>query len=140
MDLLIRHPWPGNVRELMNAIERAVVLSRSACLDEHDFDALAGNLAEADAAMSSGSFPADVPLERIEREAIVNTLASANGNKSEAARRLGITRKTLREKVEKIQPGPFKGGRSGFEVRGVRSQESWVQGFMKLKSPPGLPI
>lgn len=101
MDLLIRHPWPGNVRELMNTIERAVVLSRSACLDEDDVAALAQRSPEVDAALSGGVFPADVPLERIEQEAIVNTLASAKGNKSEAARRLGITRKTLREKLKK---------------------------------------
>ena len=102
MDLLIRHPWPGNVRELMNTIERAVVLARSACLDESDFAALTARLREIDAALSSSAFPANIPLERIEREAIVNTLASADGNKSEAARRLGITRKTLREKLKKF--------------------------------------
>ena len=101
MDLLIRHPWPGNVRELMNTIERAVVLARSTCLDESDFAALTAWPHETDSALSSSVFPADIPLERIEREAIVNTLASADGNKSEAARRLGITRKTLREKLKK---------------------------------------
>jgi len=101
MDLLIRHPWPGNVRELMNTIERAVVLARTTCLDESDFAALTVRLHETDTALSSSAFPADIPLERIEREAIVNTLASADGNKSEAARRLGITRKTLREKLKK---------------------------------------
>jgi two-component system response regulator HydG len=103
MDLLIRHSWPGNVRELMNTIERAVVLARSACLDESDFTALTARLHEIDAALSSSDFPADIPLDRIEREATVNTLASANGNKSEAARRLGITRKTLREKLKKYK-------------------------------------
>jgi two-component system response regulator HydG len=101
MDLLIRHSWPGNVRELMNTIERAVVLARATCLDESDFAALTVRLHETDTALSSSAFPADIPLERIEREAIVNTLASADGNKSEAARRLGITRKTLREKLKK---------------------------------------
>jgi two-component system response regulator HydG len=101
MDLLIRHRWPGNVRELMNTVERAVVLARSACLDEDDFAALAPRRTEDEAAVCGGPFPADVPLERVEREAIVNTLASAGGNKSEAARRLGITRKTLREKLKK---------------------------------------
>lgn len=101
MDLLIRHQWPGNVRELMNTIERAVVLAKSACLDECDFASLAANRHEVDAASSGGASPADIPLEQIEREAIINTLASADGNKSEAARRLGITRKTLREKLKK---------------------------------------
>ncbi|MEE4113749.1 MAG: sigma-54 dependent transcriptional regulator, partial [Desulfobacteraceae bacterium] len=101
LDLLIRHPWPGNVRELMNTIERAVVLARSDCLDESDFAALTARRNEIDATLSGSAFPADIPLERIEREAILNTLASADGNKSEAARRLGITRKTLREKLKK---------------------------------------
>jgi two-component system, NtrC family, response regulator HydG len=101
MDLLIRHRWPGNVRELMNTVERAIVLARSACLDEDDFAALAPRRPEEEAAVCGGPFTADVPLERVEREAIVNTLASAGGNKSEAARRLGITRKTLREKLKK---------------------------------------
>jgi two-component system response regulator HydG len=100
MDLLIRHPWPGNVRELMNTIERAVVLAASGCLVEEDFAMLAPATQPADST-ASGRFPADVPLEQIEREAIVSTLASAGGNKSEAARRLGITRKTLREKLKR---------------------------------------
>ena len=101
MDLLIRHPWPGNVRELINTLERAVVLARYDVLDEADFAVLAARPAEGGPETGPGSTPADVPLEQVEREAIANTLASAGGNKSEAARRLGITRKTLREKVKK---------------------------------------
>ncbi|WP_319522197.1 sigma-54 dependent transcriptional regulator [uncultured Desulfosarcina sp.] len=100
MDLLIRHPWPGNVRELMNTIERAVVLAASDCLGEEDF-AMPAPASLPAASTAAGTFPADVPLEQIEREAIVSTLASAGGNKSEAARRLGITRKTLREKLKR---------------------------------------
>ena len=100
MDMLIRHTWPGNVRELMNTIERAVVLAASDCLVEEDFAMLAPAPESIDST-AAGSFPADVPLEQIEREAIVSTLASAGGNKSEAARRLGITRKTLREKLKR---------------------------------------
>jgi two-component system response regulator HydG len=103
MDLLIRHGWPGNVRELMNTIERAVVLARSTCLDENDFAGVAGNRSKSDGVLATSETPADVPLEKIEQEAIVNTLASAGGNKSEAARRLGITRKTLREKLKKYK-------------------------------------
>ncbi|BBO77352.1 acetoacetate metabolism regulatory protein AtoC [Desulfosarcina widdelii] len=100
MDMLIRHTWPGNVRELMNTIERAVVLAASDCLVEEDFAMLAPASESIDR-IASSAFPADVPLEQIEREAIVSTLASAGGNKSEAARRLGITRKTLREKLKR---------------------------------------
>ena len=101
MDLLIRHAWPGNVRELMNTIERAVVLARTTCLDEKDFTALTGSRSDDHSAPSAAGTPFDIPLEEIEKEAIANTLASAGGNKSEAARRLGITRKTLREKLKK---------------------------------------
>ena len=101
MDLLIRHAWPGNVRELMNTIERAVVLARSDCLDEVDFAGLGADRTGGGHGPPAGSTPVDIPLETIEKEAIANTLASAGGNKSEAARRLGITRKTLREKVKK---------------------------------------
>lgn len=100
MDMLIRHPWPGNVRELMNTIERAVVLAVSDCLVEEDF-ALPDAASASTDSTAAGTFPVDVPLEQIEREAIVSTLASAGGNKSEAARRLGITRKTLREKLKR---------------------------------------
>ena len=79
MDLLIRYPWPGNVRELINTIGRAVVLAQSACLDENDFDPLTLRIPESAGPLSGDGFPADMPLEQIEREAILNTLASANG-------------------------------------------------------------
>ncbi len=101
MDVLIRHDWPGNVRELMNTIERAVVLSRADCLDEGDFAGLAEKKDSAGASPGVGGPLFDVPLETVEKQAISHTLISAGGNKSEAARRLGITRKTLREKLKK---------------------------------------
>ena len=101
MDLLIRYSWPGNVRELMNTIERAVVLAPADCLDEDDFSVLAPDGQAGGRAVGDAGIPPDVPLEQIEREAIVSTLTSAKGNKSEAARRLGITRKTLREKLKR---------------------------------------
>lgn len=67
MDLLIRHTWPGNVRELMNTIERAVVLSRSTCLDEDDFTGLTADPSDSGTVSLAGSTPFDVPLEEIER-------------------------------------------------------------------------
>jgi two-component system response regulator HydG len=105
MDLLIRHPWPGNVRELMNTIERAVVLSRTACLDEGDFAVQVRQAPPVDAALPNRSVE-NMSLEQIEHEAIVSMLTSVGGNKSEAARRLGITRKTLREKLKKYRLTP----------------------------------
>ncbi len=102
MDLLIRHPWPGNVRELMNTIERAVVLSRGDCLVEEDFAFLSPGQWKTD----DPATVADLSLAAIEGQAIVRTLESTGGNKSEAARRLGITRKTLRDKLKKLDHSP----------------------------------
>jgi two-component system response regulator HydG len=103
MDNLIRHDWPGNVRELMNAVERGVVLARSNYLGVEDFPFMKDSLLQndPDAADPAGLFMSgDMPLEAVEKAAILNTLEAAGGNKSEAARRLGITRKTLHKKLK----------------------------------------
>ena len=102
MDRLLRYHWPGNVRELMNAVERAVVLSRGEHLEESEFPLLSsGGVAAPAAAMPPFSGPAGASLEEVEKEAILKTLETARGNKSEAARRLGITRRTLHQKLRK---------------------------------------
>ena len=103
MDALIRYDWPGNVRELMNAVERAVVLTQSDYLSEKDFTII--NIADAcsdQCSPDSSGVPLDgaVPLDEVEKATILNTLEAAGGNKSEAARRLGITRKTLHKKLK----------------------------------------
>ena len=100
---LTAQAWPGNVRELMNAIERAVVLTRTNYLDVADFpllqDAMPQN--DQDAADSVAlCMKGDLPLEEVEKAAILKTLEAAGGNKSETARRLGITRKTLHKKLK----------------------------------------
>ena len=103
MDNLLRYEWPGNVRELMNAVERGVVLARSPYLDEGDFLFLTDSVLSADEDLADPSIlyiEGDALLEEIEKTAILKTLAAAGGNKSEAARRLGITRKTLHKKLK----------------------------------------
>ena len=103
MDHLIRYDWPGNVRELMNAVERAVVLSRSDYLSEIDFPIIAQSDRNNTTVEVAGS-PVDVagatPLEEVEKATILKTMEATGGNKSEAARRLGITRKTLHKKLK----------------------------------------
>ncbi len=102
MDALVRYDWPGNVRELMNAVERAVVLARKAFLDTGDLPLI--NLASADSdqpACPQPIIPENLPLEEIEKASILQTLEATGGNKSEAARRLGITRKTLHKKLKR---------------------------------------
>ncbi|MEW6334709.1 MAG: sigma-54 dependent transcriptional regulator [Thermodesulfobacteriota bacterium] len=102
MDRLLRHAWPGNVRELMNAVERGVVLSRGEYLEEKELSLL---LPETDTQTSPGTAPPDLgespSLEAVERETILKALDAAQGNKSEAARRLGITRRTIHQKLRK---------------------------------------
>ena len=101
MDRLLKYDWPGNVRELMNAVERGVVLSFSDYLDEEDLSLAlrSSGMPEEESALKTGT--EDMPLEAVEKEAIMKTLEMAGGNKSEAARRLGITRRTLHIKLKK---------------------------------------
>ena len=101
MDRMIRYDWPGNIRELMNAIERGVVLARGPFLDETDIPVIAAVPAGSESALATGDlFTGEVPLSEIEKTAILKTLAVTDGNKSETARRLGITRKTLHKKLK----------------------------------------
>ncbi|MCW7753120.1 sigma-54 dependent transcriptional regulator [Desulfobotulus sp. H1] len=92
MDALLHHRWPGNVRELENVIERAVILCPSDTIrEDHLPTDLANNLP------SGGSL---TTLADLERKAIFSTLEQTEGNKSEAARILGITRATLHNKLK----------------------------------------
>ncbi|MFH1974683.1 MAG: sigma-54 dependent transcriptional regulator [Pseudomonadota bacterium] len=99
MDGIVKYEWPGNVRELMNAVERAVVLARSEYLDEDDLP----DVIKRSGDNQSIAWPevADMPLEEIEKISILRTLEFLGGNKSETARRLGITRRTLHKKLKK---------------------------------------
>jgi len=99
MDLLIRYGWPGNVRELMNAVERGVVLARTEYLDDQDFAIIQPTLQQPVETLSYVDHT--MPLEVMEKAVILQMLEFVDGNKSEAARRLGITRKTLHKKLKK---------------------------------------
>lgn len=101
MDRLLKYHWPGNVRELMNAVERGVVLSRSNNLDESEVPLFRQEEPPPAAALSQTDGFEELPLESVEKETILKTLDTTKGNKSEAARRLGITRRTLHLKLKK---------------------------------------
>ena len=101
MDRLTRYEWPGNVRELVNAMERAVVLSRHEYIDVAELPlALRGDSDDEPAASPDPVLSGNVSLDELEKTAILKTLEATEGNKSEAARRLGITRKTLHNKLK----------------------------------------
>ncbi|MCG6918110.1 MAG: sigma-54 dependent transcriptional regulator [Deltaproteobacteria bacterium] len=101
MDRLVRYDWPGNVRELMNAVERGVILCRGEYISETDFPFSLRDSGGSEQEPAREELLADLPLEEVEKVTILNTLESAGGNKSEAARRLGITRRTLHKKLKK---------------------------------------
>ena len=99
MDLLLKHPWPGNVRELENAVERAVILTTGEYVTERE---LPMNIQKArDECPPQGPSLTGRSLEDIEREAVVAALKDSGGNKSRAAKTLGITRATLHNKLKK---------------------------------------
>ena len=96
--LLIRFRWPGNVRELENAIERAVLVAKSADVQPQDLpDSIRGDAVTEDAF----TVPPHHTLAEIERMAVVQTLQRTNWNKQEAAQILGLYRPTLYSKIKK---------------------------------------
>jgi DNA-binding NtrC family response regulator len=96
--MLIRNRWPGNVRELENAIERAVLVSKSTEIMPND---LPESLREETAAPAEFVFPPHWTLAEIEKMAILQTLQRTNWNKQEAAAILGLYRPTLYSKMKK---------------------------------------
>lgn len=104
MDILLHYPWPGNVRELENAMERGVILMRGDYLDEESLPIPIKKWAQEESGdITSGLEGLPSSLEEAEKLVILKTLDEAGGNKSEAARRLGITRKTLQSKLNKYE-------------------------------------
>jgi DNA-binding NtrC family response regulator len=99
MKLLIDFHWPGNVRELENIIERGVTLSAGSTLDVADIHLDAPSPR---AASSASALPAGMTLDQFEDEAIREALKQANGNKSQAARALGLSRNAFRYRLSKI--------------------------------------
>jgi two-component system response regulator HydG len=99
MDILNRYPWPGNVRELENSIERGVILMRGEYLDVGVLP-LALQRWAGDNVPAAGGSEGPATLKDAERLLIVRTLEETGGNRSETARRLRITRKTLLSKIK----------------------------------------
>lgn len=99
LQVLAAHRWPGNVRELRNVVERAAALAASNTV--HAADLLLGPLRP-----GATSVPVTAELgaavESLELTVVRKALRDARGNKTEAARTLGIARKTLRHKMEKL--------------------------------------
>jgi DNA-binding NtrC family response regulator len=101
MQLLMNYPWPGNVRELRAALEGAVVLSRGERLLPRDLPAnvRTGQAAVVTAAAPAAPARAPATVKETEKELIARTLQETSGNRTEAARRIGMSRRTLHRKL-----------------------------------------
>jgi transcriptional regulator with GAF, ATPase, and Fis domain len=103
LQVLMDYHWPGNVRELQNIMERASALAAGPLLDASDIqiDSRAGKAADFPASF----LPEGMTLEQWEDEMIREALRRAHGNKSQAARMLGLSRNALRYRLSKIGIG-----------------------------------
>jgi len=100
MRILVNYHWPGNVRELQNIIERACALAKGSVLEPLDIHL---DVRPAKTANGPGGFlPEGMTLEQWEDEMVQEALRRANGNKSQAARLLGLSRNALRYRLSKI--------------------------------------
>ena len=99
---LLAHHWPGNVRELSNCIERAMIFISGDKIDSQDLVLMTPAASAASSGQQSWTVPpTGIELEEVERSLILSALEQAGNNKSKAARMLGLTRHTLRYRMEK---------------------------------------
>jgi DNA-binding NtrC family response regulator len=112
MALLEAYDWPGNVRELRNALERAVVLCHEGTIEpEHLPERVREGSGAAELVARDAQADIRGRLAEVERAAIVAALAETNGNQTQAARKLSISRRALIYKLEKYGLKPPPGGR-----------------------------
>ncbi len=109
MDLLLRHSWPGNIRELENTIERAVLMGEGTEIAPQDL-ILDGDDATAGCA-GSAHIRAGVTVRDMERKLITTTLQAVNESRSQAAEMLGISIRTLRNKLKEYREANAEGCR-----------------------------
>ena len=107
------YPWPGNVRELENYIERAVVTSKGRILIPSDFPK---EIAFRKADSSSEAIKVGCSIYEAEKRLILKTLEAEGGNRTKAAEILGISTRTLRNKLQEYGLSEF--GSCGREEAG----------------------
>lgn len=97
LKILTSYQWPGNVRELRNCVERMVVMARGTTLTLGD---VPSDIRNAAAHPELSSFAGNLDINAQERDLIVRALKQCNGNRSQAAEKLGISRRTLYRKLD----------------------------------------
>ena len=99
LEVLQYHSWPGNVRELRNVVERAVIISSGEQVERHHFAPYPIEQRERLRVEDTLTLPVGTPLEEVERQMIMRTLQKTKNNKTRAAELLGISLKTLHNKL-----------------------------------------
>jgi len=131
MDLLCGHSWPGNVRQLENCLERAAILSRGPVIGPECFpDLIRETRGSVDEPVPAPWLPTGKSLREVETAYLIKTLEEVGGNRSLAADRLGISTRTLRNKLHQL-------GRMDF-VKST-SESAFPDGAEKGKNVPPEP-
>jgi len=102
MSAFVNYEWPGNVRELENIVERTVIMCRGETISSNDLPSFIGALQRDENGLE---MPGATSLREVERVAILRTLRQTGGNRTRAAKILGITRKTLQNKIKEYGIG-----------------------------------
>ncbi|MGO9588673.1 MAG: sigma-54-dependent transcriptional regulator [Candidatus Acidiferrales bacterium] len=106
MELLRSYPWPGNVRELRNVLERAAIASDRGIIGRQHLPSDFGHAAATVTAGLNGiRFPIGTTVDEMEQELILQTLSATSQNKTRAAELLGISLKTLHNKLKEYEAG-----------------------------------
>ncbi|MGC2416479.1 MAG: sigma-54 dependent transcriptional regulator, partial [Candidatus Acidiferrales bacterium] len=106
MELLRSYPWPGNVRELRNVLERAAIASDRGIIGRQHLPSDFGHAAATVTAGLNGiRFPIGTTVDDMEQELILQTLSATSQNKTRAAELLGISLKTLHNKLKEYEAG-----------------------------------
>jgi len=109
MALLASHPWPGNARELSNVIEQSVVLARGEWIEPAQLvpskpisnNGKAGPIGAAEPGQAPA--PQDLSLDEVERQTLLKALEQTSWNVTQAAKRLNVSRDTMRYRINKLQ-------------------------------------
>jgi len=101
LEALMKYRWPGNVRELRTAIERAVVLCRGEKIAVRDLPPEVRNVEPARAVADAGplSGPDTLTVQEAEKQLIIRALKESDGNRTLAAKKIGVSRRTLHRKL-----------------------------------------
>lgn len=103
LEAMIRYEWPGNVRELRTAVEHAVVLSKGDMIQLSDLpqSVQSRGVIQSETELSQPIIDKGVTLEEAEKQLIIRTLQECRGNRTAAAKKIGISRRTLHRKLHR---------------------------------------